>query len=369
MSILLEGIISLINTSQCPIVVLNKSYRVIDLNKIAHCLLIEDQSYNWRQVLWDEFCKDLGIAKQGNCSIGDKNSGFRTSKVMKGLSNAISIEWKRVDFKEYLVLLGSMYCDYQKNANSVNNIFDPFHGIISLLAKNSNTQEILGPILHRAVESLSEHANLKSVDYRYISVSPKTQRSLGVTDLKEIIGHPVDVLSDLPKKYIEQVHEVDEKAVYARKTITEISGEPFINAFGKVEQHILNKIPLTDKENNVLFLLTLSVDASAIKDPCKVRQLYRKLYQSKDLAHEKFLAHYGLEQFKHPVTNSAISNREIDVLMCLSLHNNAKMVSNDLKITENTVRKYIDAIKMKMNCVSKLDVVEKFLSMVRLTDI
>jgi|GEM_PF-5663432 len=373
--------LSSFNSPHNLIILLDKNYHIIEINNMAHCVLANENQHN-RGIHWKEFCQNNNIETEHELLLVDFNRdiplNFKTTKKLGEISR-VSIEWKVVSLTSYFILVGSMCCDCpniydttiisnNKSSNAIDKIFLPFNKSIAFLTYNFKNKGLLQSILKQIVESLHEHANLKNENFEYLTLSPKSRNMLGISSLNDVIGCTVDTFKDLPKKYINQIHSIDEEAAFSKKAKTGIQGEPFINAFGTVESLVLNKIPLLDDSGNMNFLLTLSINSSSLKNPHDVRKLYRSIYREKRESCRRFLAHYNLDLFKHPDTGTLITTRELDVIMCLANHNNAKLVARDLKIDESTVRKHIEVIKLKMHCVNKLTIVEKFLDHVHDTN-
>jgi DNA-binding CsgD family transcriptional regulator len=370
---------SILRDYKIPVMVLDKNCKIININDKTKKLLRKNYLFQ-EGVSWLDFCREnkfiMDSALDSFCLKDNANVDSFKITVSNDVAVDVVVEWNVMSFMYYQILIGKILSqhnikqllDPKEVSFDTKTTADPLSIAIaerfSALADEIVDRSVLESFLKQIVNSVNNQGNLKNANFEYLTLSKKSRKILGINNVRDVIGKKVDVLGSLPLKYIHQIQEIDEVVAKTKKVKVGIKGEPFLDFEGKVRQLSITKIPLLDKEGNMVFLLTLAINAETLQEPTQVRKFYRLLYRSSKTAHLMFLKHYGFDQYKHPDTQMTLTEREMDVLLLLTKSNNADLVARQLNLRTGTVRNHILSVREKMNCSNKLDLVRKTLSMI-----
>ncbi|ASK79202.1 hypothetical protein CF386_09020 [Paraphotobacterium marinum] len=156
------------------------------------------------------------------------------------------------------------------------------------------------------------------------------------------------VVKSWPLSFAQYKQDQDYEILATQKPIYGIEGKPYLNPDGQVVMYCLTKIPLYNKDNRPLGVITMAIDSEHSKNIYKLRKSYSNLYSNKKEGNQKFQEHIGLDKYTQ---NQSIhlTPREMDVFISLESNKRTKELAQRLNMKEKTAYIHIESIKSKLN--------------------
>lgn len=175
-------------------------------------------------------------------------------------------------------------------------------------------------------------------------------------------GHPDDVIgrNDLDLLWREQapiLMKNDQEVLYTEKSKTVL--EPVQTPDGI--KHFLNhKAPLRTQKGNIIGIggIAFLIDHE--------NALFSALNELRSLSEPKILDHIAETECKitvKPSANDQLTKRQLDCLYHLVKGMTMKQIARTLALSPKTVEHYLHAIKIKLNCKNRADLIEKALKL------
>lgn len=209
-------------------------------------------------------------------------------------------------------------------------------------------KKLMGYLLTDFIHSFPEIAHFKESQSFTYQVS--NQSNLNVYNLqeeKEIIGKTVFDLNDTimkgkwPPNFAEEIHQSD-LLVVKNKTPIKLDHKVFLNQSGYLVVHSMIKLPVFDKNKEILGILTLSFDSTKSEEALKIKKIYNQFYDLTE-SNKRFMEHFD---FKEGV-KLKLSPREMDCILAISKCRTNKAASHYLNISVKTLDNHLQNIKDK----------------------
>ncbi|MBX9586082.1 MAG: helix-turn-helix transcriptional regulator [Gammaproteobacteria bacterium] len=166
----------------------------------------------------------------------------------------------------------------------------------------------------------------------------------------------------LPCRASELAHEFEVQDTYVIRTGKQLSDVCFCEYANNSWKVLLgNKHPLFDENNKIVGMSGISIDITS----CKVMRSALLLLSDDDKLIGRKLN--SLNQFtymlKETYDDFGLNLRESEILFLLIRGKSAKEIGRKVDLSFRTVEKYLEQIKVKLNCSSKSELVEKAISL------
>jgi DNA-binding NarL/FixJ family response regulator len=114
------------------------------------------------------------------------------------------------------------------------------------------------------------------------------------------------------------------------------------------KQYLSHKSPLRAKNGKILGVLAISV-------PIDVSTLSNELPEVKEFSAQSLL----LNKIKAEEFSYSLTKRQLDCLFLLTKGMTIKQIANELQLSPRTVGHYLEAIKIKLDCYSRYDLIQR----------
>ncbi len=207
----------------------------------------------------------------------------------------------------------------------------------------------MGYMLTDFIHTFPEIAHFK--ESRSFTYQVSNQANLNVYNLqeeKEIIGKTVFDLNESimqgkwPPLFAEEIHKSD-LLVVKNKTPIKLDHKIFLNQSGYLVIHSMVKLPVFDKNKEVLGILTLSFDSTKNEEALRIKKIYSQYYSNLNEANVKFMEHFGFVEG----VKLKLSPREMDCILAISKCRTNKAASHYLDISIKTLDNHLQNIKDK----------------------
>jgi len=191
---------------------------------------------------------------------------------------------------------------------------------------------------------------IKDVNSRYQNISPDFVKLSGVTSANKLIGKTVEEVPNKYSEYHRSILNLDQKVVTSSKKVVALD----IFDFGcETMVQLCQKTPLKNHRGNVIGIYINSIDMSSF-----INDKYQFLKESdKKFIGNKFLMKtYTLTSSFSPLP---ISPRQQACLSLLIRGKTMKEIAYMLGISVRTVEAHFEAIKHKLGCRNKSQLIEK----------
>ncbi len=269
----------------------------------------------------------------------------------------VSVEWKIISNKNGYWLLGVVEEKTKNSDLMVEQIYS------SISSSMNNVDSML--MIQNIIDVIPGAAHIKnSTNLAYLQANKSALAIYGMKSITEIVGKNIFDIGRLMRKtwaprYENKVFEYDKQVIDSKTPLLSIEEDPYLNKEGKVVANSLTKIPLLNRENEVVGLLTIAVNTLSLKKFGDIRKLYSKLYQNPITAHKQFLAYIQINQFFKQ--GDSITPRELDCLIVYCKGVSAKEAARELAVSARTFEKHIDNIKVKFGFYNKAELIETFI--------
>lgn len=166
------------------------------------------------------------------------------------------------------------------------------------------------------------------------------------------VANPADILgkkdSDLVwHKEAPIVFQHDQEVIYAEKSNTFL--EPGTTSDNKLQTFFSHKFPLRNKANKIIGIFGMS---TLFNDAKTMRSW---LYESGFLTPPQALSQ------NIPAINEGLTERQMDCLFFLIQGMTMKQIATSLNLAPKTIEHYLEAIKQKLGCRSRTELISKAL--------
>ena len=359
-----------------PVLLLSYDFRILEFNQLA------SEVFNWRRqgVLGSNFYDlarlySIDFPAVPTVSEFPENVVFSEHQTTVGSGGEEkTIKWDMLkvpgfcDLDYKFLLLGYEQHDVQDKILAQDDYFPQLilNEIDKAISASSDI-DFFKKTLQSVVNSLPGSAHIKSSgDFSYIATNASTLTLIGFKHVQDLLGKTDYDLAEFmgtrwPDNFASELREYDEEVLFRKKSIINQEEKPYLNAKGELVIHSITKIPLLAPDNTEFGLLTFAIDMAHLKDPSRLREIYRGLYKNSTEAHSKFLQHIGFDQSNSNI-NTQLTERELDCLISLSRGKTLKEVAKELNISPRTVETHLERIKYKFNCQTKTQAIDLFIS-------
>lgn len=201
------------------------------------------------------------------------------------------------------------------------------------------------------INSLPGLFTIKNLNSRFTAFSPELAKLTGWKSVDDAIGKTdYDTPSDLAE-FAEEFIKLDKKVIDSGQRMVAIDIQHYTTGWGIM---LTEKKPITNENNEIVGLFNTLIDVSNID----FFKFYLKFHTFNTKLSAKGVepTSYVLTDFHNPLP---LTEKQENCLFYLIRGKTIKEIAKFLKISPRTVECHLDAIKIKLNCQNKSEIIEK----------
>lgn len=194
-------------------------------------------------------------------------------------------------------------------------------------------------------------ANIKDLDSKFLAFSEGLAKLAGWRSSEAAIGK-TDYDNPCPmSEFASEFIKMDKKVIASGKKMIAIDIQNYSTGWGII---LAEKVPITNNNGDIIAIYSPLIDVSAIS----MFKFYLKLHEAdiKWIGKGKKPVSYILSESHSPFS---LTEKQENCLFHLVRGKTIKEISKILKISPRTVECHLDAIKLKYQCNSKAEIIEK----------
>ncbi len=246
----------------CPILWLSTDYKIKDINSSALKI------YQWQKkdIINENY---LDLCKQNNLPCPILNNNFSPSKQIIDIETIIKTK------NQTSTVLWNIECSYDNE--KPNGFILIGKDITELKLKDDKIFE-----LDSIVACMPNNVYWYDKNHTYLGCNHNSAKSIGLPR-EEAIGKNTKELAEIgklpPDMYYHGFVKYDEQVMKTGISQFNIEEPPFQDATGKTKYFLSNKVPLRDKNNNIVGLVGISTDITELKTMEQKLEQARKLQE------------------------------------------------------------------------------------------
>lgn len=208
-------------------------------------------------------------------------------------------------------------------------------------------------VLPSAINQLPSIDNIKDFDSKFIAMSAGTASLIGFKSSEDAIGKSDYDIPCGVSEFADDFIRLDRMVLRSGERMVAIDVQKYKAGWGLL---LSEKKPLFDENNKAVAIYSNCIDLSSTRGFNGFLELYT--IDTKLLGKRKKPASYVLSGGYSPFS---LTKKQENCLFYLIRGKSIKEIGKILNISSRTVESHLDAIKLKLNCFNKAEIIEKAL--------